>query len=631
MQAYRKIMLKCIKKHIFESIKYSLKEINYFFFICIWISLTIYEFILLKCFDFIDPIGNPKYFLLCNITLAAYSLICSHAYKTSKTFYISTLIIPFVLLLMELINFYSILPYDTYAQILFFLNIYHFTLFGIIWFLIFDLCIHNSHIPIKIRKTVIHIQIVLEILILWLACSIILNAIFNSGIDKETIIAICQTNFDEAWQYFWGRNHGLALVSSMIILLFFISIFVIKSKRFSFVHIPYKPYQFGTFTLLSLCMVLIIILIGIRGNMYTYYRPLTWRILKSYGNYKNSIVKHKKLISQRKLIVSQYANENVNKNDIILDGLYVLIIGESLNRQYMGCYNPYHNTTPFQQQLKSNGAIFFERIYACDVYTTKVIPMMLTLHNQYNFSNEDDNSETELSLSLLDIAQANSFEVYWISNQTRISNNNSLIPIIAETANKCVYASDLHLDNDYDQNLLAILEATIFSPRSLVIIHLIGNHYPYHLRFPKDFIFPSGLAPYEKSVYYNDYIIKELVNFFQSKGASIISYVSDHSEAVSVGKGHDSRPDVFCREMIEIPMWFWISEEYRQKYPLTYQTLKMSSKKVITNDLLINLFMDLMHLPVTKELGKYSPLSSDYILDKNPPKSLEGKYIIPSP
>ena len=57
----------------------------------------------------------------------------------------------------------------------------------------------------------------------------------------------------------------------------------------------------------------------------------------------------------------------------------------------------------------------------------------------------------------------------------------------------------------------------------------------------------------------------------------------------------------------------------------------MSSKKVITNDLLINLFMDLMHLPVTKELGKYSPLSSDYILDKNPPKSLEGKYIIPSP
>ena len=98
-----------------------------------------------------------------------------------------------------------------------------------------------------------------------------------------------------------------------------------------------------------------------------------------------------------------------------------------------------------------------------------------------------------------------------------------------------------------------------------------------------------------------------------------------------MGKGHDSRPDVFCREMIEIPMWFWISEEYRQKYPLTYQTLKMSSKKVITNDLLINLFMDLMHLPVTKELGKYSPLSSDYILDKNPPKSLEGKYIIPSP
>ena len=42
------------------------------------------------------------------------------------------------------------------------------------------------------------------------------------------------------------------------------------------------------------------------------------------------------------------------------------------------------------------------------------------------------------------------------------------------------------------------------------------------------------------------------------------------------------------------------------------------------------MFMDLMQIPYI-ENAKYSPLSDDYILDTEPPKTLGGKIEIPNP
>lgn len=604
------------------------QECNYFIFICIWTILTIYEFYLLFRFDFIDPIGNPKYIFLCNITIIVYSLTISHAYKRSKLFYITTFSLPISLMVMEYFNYYYVLPYDSYAQILFFFNIYHFTLLGIVLFLLSDSIICKACF-FKSKKILIYIHSLFELVFLWIIFSLIANAILNSGIDSNAIIAIGQTNFSEAWHYYWGRNHGVSLTIIMFIIFLFLALLIYKSKILSTKSISCPPNKTQHFNYCLMLFTSIIFVTGIRGNMYTYYKPLFWRTLKSYRNYRSSINQYPKLVLQRQQIASQYANLYNNTGR---DGLYVLIIGESLNRQYMGCYNLKHNTTPFQQQLKEQpGTVFFQRVYACDVYTTKVVPMMLTMDNQYILHSGDIFAEGELSLSLLDIAKASNFNVFWISNQETISSKNSIIPIIAASANQCIYLSDYNFDNDYDLNILSILNTMNFSKRSLVIIHLIGNHYPYKLRFPSDFTFPANLGIYEKSVYYNDYVIQKIVDFFQSQGASIISYVSDHSEGVSVGKGHDSRPDVFCREMIEIPMWFWFSDEYREQYPNLYENFQSNSNKVITNDLVFNIYMDLMQFQHIDKIKKYSPLSDNYILDTEPPKTLDGQLEIPNP
>ena len=78
-------------------------------------------------------------------------------------------------------------------------------------------------------------------------------------------------------------------------------------------------------------------------------------------------------------------------------------------------------------------------------------------------------------------------------------------------------------------------------------------------------------------------------------------------------------------------MWFWISQKYRESQPHLYSKLKYSANKVITNDLVYDMFIDLMQLPRNPNLEVYSPLSSDYILDKEPPKTLNGLIEIIDP
>ena len=121
------------------------------------------------------------------------------------------------------------------------------------------------------------------------------------------------------------------------------------------------------------------------------------------------------------------------------------------------------------------------------------------------------------------------------------------------------------------------------------------------------------------------------MDYFQKHGAMMVAYVSDHADAVSIGKGHDPRPNKFNKEMIEIPMWFWFSNEYQRSYPNKLIQIQNCQNKAITNDLVFNMFMDIMQLPISAELEKYSPLSLDYILDTVQPRTLGGQLIIPSP
>jgi heptose-I-phosphate ethanolaminephosphotransferase len=530
---------------------------------------------------------------------------------------------------MEFINFSAI------PRMSFFAQIYHYFSLDIIWFLLISIILEKYHTNTYIYKVVIYVQNIFELAIIGFAFSIIFNAILNGGINYDAIVAIYQTNFKEAWHYFWGVNHGVILcflIFTTLIALCFLFI-ALRGKIWSSLYTPYNKTIH--INILLFFITLLLCWGGIMGSMYhLYFNPLTWRTIQFYNIYDSLVTKHQQLMSQRQQLIQEFSTHyNVDNKPNGIGGLFVLIIGESLDRRYMGCYNYKYDTTPFQKNLKNQSeAVFFNNIYACHAQTAKAVPMMLTLYNQYIPMNTPLFSDVELSLSLLDIAKNNGYDVYWISNQEKVSPHNSIISSIASSASQCIFMQEIKTQTNYDHEIIPILKKITFSKRSLVIIHLMGNHYPYGLTFPRDISYPDNLTSgYEKSVYYNDKVIQQITEFFQSHEATLISYVSDHSDAVSIGKIHDPRPSHFNIEMIEIPMWFWVSEDYRKQYPNLYAKLLSSSNKPITNDLVFNMYMDLMQLKFIDKIDKYSPLSDNYILDTEPPKTLDGKLEIPNP
>lgn len=606
--------------------KHLVKNCNVYLAGSIWILLSISGLLILHQIANIDPGSNPKYVLLCNAILMAYSLTWGFASRKKKIiFYLPTFLLPFLAIMMEFANF------TVNVRFYFFSQIFHFFLLDIAWF-IFCNILHSISVSFKrMTKPFIYCQSLVEISTLWLMSSIIMNAFLNGGINDDAIVAICQTNTKEAWHYFWELNHGAILVLSMIIFFIIFVVFIYQCRKTSLkqqepnLHLS----RFSTLSILTLAIFLCCI--GWIGNMYAYYMPLTYQTIHGIKYYHHRNEQFSQMVEARRQLLMQHIASHKGSQGV--DGMFVLIIGESLDRRYMGCYNPQHKTTPFQNELKKlPNAFFFPKIFACHVQTTRAVPMILTANNQYiPNSNIDSSTNSALSLSLFDYAKSNGYSTLWISNQEKISSTNSIITSIAMSADQTIFIREnQHSDIFDDHEILSYLEKYNPTGHSLVIIHLNGNHAPYGTTFPADFKFPAGLSVYEKSVFYNDYVLQQLMDYFQSHGTMVVAYTSDHADAVTIGKGHDPRLNNFQKEMIEIPMWFWVSDEYRQQYPNIFAKLQASSNKVITNDLVFYMFMDLMQIPYI-ENAKYSPLSDDYILDTEPPKTLGGKIEIPNP
>lgn len=617
---------------------YFLSKINIKVFIFTWLLLSVfellfwmitskYDYTVTQIINSILPAKDIKYIVLCNSFLFIYSILCGYVCNniSKKKYFLPTLLIPLILTIMEFVNFPTIPRFGFCAQI------YHYFSFDIIWFLLISIILEKYQSNTLIYKFIICFQNIFELAIIWFAFSIMFNAMLNGGINEDAIVAIYQTNFKEAWYYFWGVNHGVILSCLMIISFIIICLFFIFLRKNTWRYLYKFHNNIIPFNISLLLITLLFCCAGIIGNMYLYFMPLSWKTIQFYNIYNSLIIKHQQLMFERQQLAKQYSTFYNNSTDALpngADGLYVLIIGESLDRRFMRCYNHKHETTPFQDSLKMRSdTVFFNQIYACHTQTVKVVPMMMTLYNQYLPKGSSLFSDAELSLSLLDIAKNNGYDVYWISNQEKVSPHNSIISSIASSATQCFFMQELSTKTIYDHEIMPILQKINFSKRSLVIVHLMGSHVPYGLTYPRNIPYPDNFTPYEKSVFYNDKVIQQITEFFQSNGASLITYVSDHSDAVSIGKVHDPRPNQFNIEMIEIPMWIWTSREYRQKYPAIYEKLHSISNKIITNDLVFNMYMDLMHFQHIDKIDKYSPLSDNYILDTEPPKTLDGALL----
>ncbi len=446
---------------------------------------------------------------------------------------------------------------------------------------------------------------------------------FNHSITSETLFAIFQTNKDESFEFITSSINIKYIIIFIIFTLFVASLLYIQELR--------ETRKIEK----SLLFFIIIILLTIFTMGYSYLRLPNF-ILDNYTQYNYEL---NKLMSMQKKRKSGEISFNATKKE--KGETYILVIGESLNKYHMSTYGYLRNTTPRLSELANkNSILLFNNTYPNYTQTMQALSFALTEANQYNRKKYFD------SLSIINIFNKASFDTYWITNQIMLSNFDNLISILGYDAKHLVQLNHHHgmesifsYDGKSIEALKKILDKKTTKNR-LIIIHLQGSHFAYSLRYPHDkfskfkdkitqlefgkYYKNKEVNDYDNSVYYNDYIIANLLKLLQKQqGANALLYFSDHSEDVLRGYKHHT-PNL-TPEMGQIPMIIWLSEDYKNKYKYKYKILATHKNNLFSNDMIYDTLIGLANITTDRYNTAYDFSSNKYNLKPKDALYLHGK------
>lgn len=305
-------------------------------------------------------------------------------------------------------------------------------------------------------------------------------------------------------------------------------------------------------------------------------------------------------------------------------GIYVLVIGESANRDHMSAYGYSLETTPWLASLKDDSRmLLFSNGYSCHCFTVPTLSYALTAKNQYNAMDLKD------AVSLIEVANAAGYETAWISTHARYSAWNTPYSVIAEAS-----AQKIWIPDDFDMALVEAIDHLKITDRMLLIFHVMGSHLSYHDRYPKTFdhFHTLGRHPqydeYDNSILYNDYVMQKLTEKISAlPNFQCMLYFSDHS--VLVDEGHDIGFDQFAYGKTRIPFYIFVSPKFQKERPESYERLRSVQRATITNDLVFNTMLGLMNVRLTREYEPENDLTSNrYNTDISRFYTMHGNHAI---
>lgn len=430
----------------------------------------------------------------------------------------------------------------------------------------------------KVLKSILLILILLPVIFLW-------GYYFSSGawVSVDTVMALLQTNIIESKEYisdFMTFSSWVALfaLSSVFIVCGYLST-KLKKKN---------VLKYGSIFLGLLVILNCFFAYRHRKNIITDIAIQTKIYTEKYNEFE------KRKLARKDTLQNKFST--VTRGD---NGVYVLVIGESQNRNNMSAYGYERKTTPWLENMEEDkNFILFQNVYSCHTHTVPVLTYALTAKNQYN------DLDLGQSVSLLEVAEAAGFETVWISNQVKYSAWDTPITVIADEANQQFWhnnnVGEQTSTNHYDLKLVESIGKMKLSDKMLIIVHLMGNHGSYRERYPKEFRkFGSekALDEYDNSILYNDYVMKELFETVKAlpnfKG---LVYFADHADAVLQNQAHDASN--FVPQMTHVPMYMYFSNSYQKDNAKKFVTLDKMKGSAFTNDLIFNTMLGVMDVRV---------------------------------
>ncbi|MBO6304386.1 MAG: sulfatase-like hydrolase/transferase [Selenomonadaceae bacterium] len=307
----------------------------------------------------------------------------------------------------------------------------------------------------------------------------------------------------------------------------------------------------------------------------------------------------------------------------------IMVIGESASRSYMKAFNPKleYDNTPWMNRMKSEGEIYlYENTYASWTQTVPSLQRALTEESQYN------GKDFLKSCSVMDVAKKAGYETWWISNQGRYGEYDSIVTLIAKCADHSYWSDDSYLFSDkYDMVLLDELKKVDPKKNNFVVLHIMGSHIYYNNRYPSEFEkwqtadgagMAEALPSYANSILYTDYFLEQVFNYAkQNLNLAAMIYFSDHGENLLISHN----PDVFSFDMVRVPMMIYLSRDYKLTLPVKSDLLKSRQGRYFTNDMIYDTVAGIIRAESSRYESRQDFSSKDYGFTKDNLTTMMGE------
>ena len=305
----------------------------------------------------------------------------------------------------------------------------------------------------------------------------------------------------------------------------------------------------------------------------------------------------------------------------------VVVIGESLRRDYMHCYGyPLNNTPRLDSLIADSSMIAYSNVISPSSGTVESLTKVLT------YLSLDSSGAWYDYPNITNVLSRSGYKTSWISNQEVTGDYVQPLNVIAHMSGRTNYVkmrtfgADWTATEDvgYDMEILPYLCKYNPSQSENIaqFIHLIGSHIDYSLRYPKSYarfsskdIVEAGdkacIANYVNSVYYNDDVVASIVNHYQEQ-KTLLFYFSDHGESLYDAP---NQPQFFghglsLKSNVEIPFMVYVSPQLRKEHPELYERILRYKDRPIVNDLFTNSLLGLLGIT-----NKYSNPKLEFFSD----------------
>ena len=227
---------------------------------------------------------------------------------------------------------------------------------------------------------------------------------------------------------------------------------------------------------------------------------------------------------------SDWIVENID--DVKLSKNFVIVIGESVRRDFLHSYGFNISNTPF---LDSVPHIQFENYISVAPSTVMSLSRTLTLSSI-------DLKEYKLNNSIINLSKLIGYETYWVSNQDILGWHDTPNSIIAHQSDEIKFLKTgkfgerNHQDEEMLPYIADFIQRKTEEPK-LIVVHMAGSH-PYACDQTQDkydeFILSKDISCYNKSIRNLDLFLKNIYNKLEETGEDFnLVYFSDHGQFVS--------------------------------------------------------------------------------------------------